>query len=145
MVATIRQIHFEPVAHVLFPSGDILHGRFFNTHLVVLNSPKTAIALFQKRADKYSARFLFFFVGELVGWRDIIVACSDMKMVKDARNLLLADVGTGSSLNKIAPLLEQETKTFVQRIIEAPSSSMLPKHIRLWASKILHLCHYNIH
>jgi hypothetical protein len=87
--------------------------------------------LLQKKADIYSARFPLFFVSDLVGWRDMMVFTSDLKELKEARNLLLADVGSSSSLNKIAPLLENETRHFVQRILDAPSSEKLGDHVRL--------------
>jgi hypothetical protein len=110
--------------------GDIVYVNLAGTHAIILNTPEIAIDMLQHKGQIYSDRPLLHFAMELVGWRDNPTFMEEGPRLKESRRLIIKELGPRGLLKKLVPTTKRETKNFLCRVLDDPSSEALYAHIR---------------
>jgi cytochrome P450 len=128
MATTLSQ-NFSPI---IFTTGDVVHVSVGKIDIIVLNSVETALALLNGKGAICSDRTPLYFVGELVGWKHSTPMLNDGPELKAHRRLLEQELGSKNALERLAPVMQAQTRKFLRNILDEPSSDMLYHHIRMW-------------
>jgi cytochrome P450 len=114
-------------------SGDIIYANVLGTNMVVLNSVKVATDLLSQKGAIYSDRARFHFVAKLVGWEHDNVFMDLGPDLKESRRLVMQELGPRGKLKELSHTTESETKMFLGRLLDNPSSDAIYDHIRRYA------------
>ncbi|KAG5649957.1 hypothetical protein H0H81_001313 [Sphagnurus paluster] len=102
--------------------GPISTVNVLSTRVIIINDLQTAIDLLETRSSIYSNRPTFPFAGEIVGWnRQMILSQYDDRF-RLMRKYVKAYIGTKSAIAPHRSVQEIETKYFLARVLEDPSS-----------------------
>ena len=96
--------------------------------LVIVNDPKIATDLLDKRSSTFSDRPVMQMGGELVGWRNTLVLLPYGDRFRRFRRLFHQSIGTRTSIKQFHPAEEIETRRFLRRVLAQPDA--LAAHIR---------------
>ena len=102
--------------------GDIIYVNVLGQEMIVLNSSKAAIELFDKRSANYSDRPIAMMCGEIVGWSRSMALLRYGPRFREYRKYMGKVIGTRASMGKFAPLMEKEMTKFVARVASDPGS-----------------------
>ncbi|KAL1690796.1 cytochrome P450 [Schizophyllum commune] len=103
--------------------------------LVIVNDPKIATDLLDKRSSTFSDRPVMQMGGELVGWRNTLVLLPYGDRFRRFRRLFHQSIGTRASIKQFHPAEEIETRRFLRRVLAQPDA--LAAHIRKTAGAII--------
>jgi len=115
--------------------GDIVLAKYYGQDLVILNSPKAAYELLEKRSDLYSDRARFVMAGELVGFEKSISFSRYGDNFRDKRKLLHRALNIRASKD-YQPLQLRETRAQCVRILDNPND-LIPQIWHTAAAVIL--------
>ncbi|KAG6330226.1 hypothetical protein ID866_8863 [Astraeus odoratus] len=115
--------------------GDIMHVGVPGKHIIVLNNPKLAVEMLEKKSSKYSDRPPVPMTGELVGGSNLSVLLPYGDRFRESRRLFQRTMGTRAAVGSYYTIEEAETHKFLQRICSSPDR--LTAHIRTTAGAIL--------
>ena len=93
---------------------------------IIINSPKLAVEMLNKKSAIYSSRPTLTMAGDLVGWRDILVLLKYTDKVKACRRMFHAVIGTRASVEKFRDSLEEESALMVRRLLDEPRNFVGP-------------------
>ncbi|KAL4064159.1 cytochrome P450 [Scleroderma yunnanense] len=115
--------------------GDIIHVRVPGKHIIVLNSPRLAIDMLDRKGSKYSDRPSVPMAGELVGGKLMSVFLPYGHRFRESRKLFQRAMGTRVAVEAYNSIEKVETRKFLQRVCENPEE--LSAHIRTTAGAII--------
>jgi hypothetical protein len=102
--------------------GDIIYVNVLGQEMIVLNSSKAAVDLFDKRSANYSDRPVVTMCGEIVGWSRSLALLRYGPRFREFRKYLSRTMGTRGSMERFTPLLEKEGTKFLARVMADPGS-----------------------
>ncbi|KAL0957956.1 hypothetical protein HGRIS_000136 [Hohenbuehelia grisea] len=114
--------------------GPISSMKVLGQHFIILNDLQTSIDLLDKRSSIYSGRPTFTFAGEMIGWDRQVIMSQYGERFRTMRKLLKGFIGSKVSIVPFQPVQELETRYFLARLLDDPSS--LIANIRLTAGAI---------
>ncbi|KAJ7444839.1 cytochrome P450 [Mycena latifolia] len=116
--------------------GDITSVTVFGQPVVVLNSLKAATEMLDKKSSIYSDRPVFQMCGELVGWkRGTAFLPYGTSEFKRSRKYFHQLFGSTTNLSKFYPMIVDEYRKFLQRLLESPEKFL--SHIHLTSGAII--------
>jgi hypothetical protein len=98
----------------------------FGQPAIIINSPKLAVDILNKKSAIYSSRPHLTMACDLVGWRDILVLLKYTDKFKACRRMLHAVIGTRASVDKFRDTLEEESALMVRRLLNEPRNFVGP-------------------
>ncbi|KLO12343.1 cytochrome P450 [Schizopora paradoxa] len=107
----------------------------FGQHIVIINDAQIAFDLFEKRSAIYSDRPTLVFGGEMCGWENTLAMQHYSPRFRAYRKNIYQLMGSKNAINKFNPLIEEETRRTLIRIVEDPQQLM--GHIRTQAGAII--------
>ena len=96
--------------------------------MIILNSVEHAIALLDKRSNKYSDRPVLTMVSELAGWINTLVLTPYGERFREYRRLIARSIGGPNQMERHLPLLEHNARSFLRMILKDPEH--VSGHIR---------------
>ena len=93
---------------------------------VIINSPKLAVDILNKKSAIYSSRPHLTMACDLVGWKDILVLLKYTDKFKSCRRMLHGVIGTRVSVEKFRDTLEEESALMVRRLLNEPRNFVGP-------------------
>ena len=90
--------------------------------MIILNTSKAAVELFDKRSANYSDRPMVTMCGEMVGWNRSMVLVRYGPQFRELRKYMSRLIGTRASMERFSSLQEKETAKFVAKVVADPSS-----------------------
>ncbi|KAK7037967.1 cytochrome P450 [Favolaschia claudopus] len=100
--------------------GEITSVTAFGQTVVVLNSLKVAVQMIDKKSSKYD-RPVFQMCGELIGWTQSMVMISTRTpQFRWTRKIFHQLAGSQGNVKRFHPLLNEEYRKFLQRLLETP-------------------------
>ncbi|KAL1743914.1 cytochrome P450 [Schizophyllum fasciatum] len=115
--------------------GGLASATILGQTLVIVNDPKIAVDLLDKRSSAFSDRPVMQMGGELVGWRNTLVLLPYGDRFRRFRRLFHHSIGTRASVKHFHPAEEIETRRFLRRVLAQPDA--LAAHIRKTAGAII--------
>ncbi|KAG1781056.1 cytochrome P450 [Suillus placidus] len=115
--------------------GDISHVEVLGQHIIVLNSVKAAIELFDKKSNMYSDRPVLPMGGELVGWNFSLGLLPYGDRFRWYRKNIHRVIGNRAAMDVYNHIEEIETHRFLKRVFAKPEQ--LQSHIRHTAGAII--------
>ena len=88
--------------------GDLIQMTILGQPTIIINSPKLAVDMLNKKSAIYSSRPHLTMACDLVGWRDILVLLKYTDKFKACRRMLHAVIGTRASVDSFQNTLEEE-------------------------------------
>ncbi|TDL20082.1 cytochrome P450 oxidoreductase OrdA-like protein [Rickenella mellea] len=113
----------------------------FGKTMILIHSSTIAFDLFEKRSSFYSSRPTLVFGGQMCGWENSLPLLTyGSPRFRAYRKNLSQIIGTKSAISKFSLLEEEETRTFLKRVMDNPGG--LLGHIRkLTGAVILKISH----
>jgi hypothetical protein len=102
--------------------GDVIYIDVLGQEMIILNTSKAAVDLFDKRSVNYSDRPAFTMCGEIVGWNRSLPLLRYGPRLREFRKYLSRFIGTRASIERFTPLQEKETAKFLARVMADPGS-----------------------
>ena len=102
--------------------GDVTYINVLGQEMILLNSPKAAVDLLDKRSADYSDRPVVMMCGEIVGWNRSLALVQYGPRFREIRRYMNRLIGTRASTERFTPLQEKETAKFVARVMADPGS-----------------------
>ncbi|KDQ62047.1 hypothetical protein JAAARDRAFT_148681 [Jaapia argillacea MUCL 33604] len=102
--------------------GDVVYVNVLGQPIVLLNSPKHANELLDKRSLIYSDRPKLIMAGELAGNKYTTGLLPYGSRLRQTRMFYHRFMGTKSSIEKFFPVEEQETHRFLLRLLDEPEN-----------------------
>jgi hypothetical protein len=93
---------------------------------IIINSPKLAVDMLNKKSAIYSSRPHLTMACDLVGWRDILVLVKYTEKFKACRRMLHSIIGTRANVEKFRDSLEEESALMVRRLLDEPRNFVGP-------------------
>ncbi|KAK7449253.1 hypothetical protein VKT23_013398 [Stygiomarasmius scandens] len=115
--------------------GGITYLTVLGKHIIVLNDPKYATEMLDKKSRIYSDRPVLVMAGQLVGWDKGPALIPFCQTWSEYRRLFAQLMGTRSKIDAFNDLLYEETHTFMKHILETPNSWQ--DHVRRYAGAIV--------
>ncbi|TFK49674.1 cytochrome P450 [Heliocybe sulcata] len=115
--------------------GDLISLQLLNQTMVIVNSPKIALDMLEKKSAIYSDRPTLTMADEMVGWKHGLSSTSLSDRFRSYRRLIHDVIGTREGMEQHLPVEEQETRKFLQLISANPDK--LLDHIRRTAGAIV--------
>ncbi|QRW03318.1 cytochrome P450 family protein [Ceratobasidium sp. AG-Ba] len=112
--------------------GPIVTARMLHQNMILVDDPRIATDLFEKKAAQYSDRYVSE-VAKLGGWDHDIIFMGYNPTLKYYRTLLQRALNNRVSLDYV-PLQEYEVRRYMRRLVETPEKFM--KHIHLLSASI---------
>ncbi|KAJ3509589.1 hypothetical protein NLJ89_g5143 [Agrocybe chaxingu] len=94
--------------------GDMVSVSVLGRQIIVLNSAKTAVEMLDRKSANYSERPVLELMGEIVGWKHMLVLLPSGEHFRAQRKLFRQALGSTSSVAQFYPLLERETHKFLK-------------------------------
>lgn len=108
--------------------GDIIYLNLVGQPMIILNSPRLAFEMLDKKSSIYSDRPRIEFGGEMVGWVQTLVLSPYGDRFREYRRFMHQLIGGRTQVKRFHPLSEQETQKFLKRLLEKPDE--VQNHIR---------------
>ncbi|KAJ3547606.1 hypothetical protein NM688_g5385 [Phlebia brevispora] len=116
--------------------GDIVYLNVLGSDMVILNSPKLAAEMMDKKGTVYSNRPHIEFGGEMVGYNKVLVLIPYGDRHRENRRFLHHVIGSRSQVKKrFDPLMEKEHHKFLRHVLHDPDH--VQWHIRNLAGGII--------
>ncbi|EMD40455.1 hypothetical protein CERSUDRAFT_80124 [Gelatoporia subvermispora B] len=115
--------------------GDIMSVNLLGQTMVILNSPKLAFDMLDKKSSIYSDRPTLTMGGELAGWDRTLALLRYGNVFRETRRLLSQLIGSRKHLEKFHGHLETETRKFLYRLMRHPDN--VGKQVRKTAGAII--------
>ena len=100
--------------------GDIISVNVLGQPIIIIQSPRIANDLLEKRSVVYSDRPVLMMGGELVGWKNTLALISSGKRFREYRKMIFRVIGTRRNVTQYHPLEERETRRFLGRVLAHP-------------------------
>ncbi|TCD68842.1 hypothetical protein EIP91_009556 [Steccherinum ochraceum] len=137
----IGNVHQMPTSYEWFTFadwakkwGDIISVTLLGQTLVILDNPRHAVELLDRRSNIYSDRPVLMMAGELVGWNQALALSRYGDRFKEYRKFFHKVIGSRSNLQRFHGLVETETHKFLRRVLHSPDE--VHAHIRKTAAAI---------
>jgi hypothetical protein len=104
-------------------TGDIVHLNVAGTHMIIVNSVKTASGLLDTKGSVYSDRPSLYFTHNLVGYNEFLVMMDDGPTLRNHRRLLAQGLSSKVVIGRYTPMLERRSRELISRIVSSPSAS----------------------
>ena len=88
--------------------------------LVIVNDPKIATDLLDKRSSTFSDRPVMQMGGELVGWKESVSLLPYGPRFREYRKFMAKAIGSKAQVERHLPLVERETVQLLRRILDKP-------------------------
>ncbi|KAI0938473.1 hypothetical protein AcV5_000150 [Taiwanofungus camphoratus] len=115
--------------------GDIVSVTLLGQPMVILNSPKLAVEMLERKSSIYSDRPTFTMGGKLVGWDRTLVLLHYGSRFREYRRLFSQLIGSRKMVASYAQHMEAETSRFLARLLRQPDQ--LAKQVRKTAGGII--------
>ncbi|KFA66345.1 hypothetical protein S40285_01293 [Stachybotrys chlorohalonatus IBT 40285] len=115
--------------------GPISSVTILGMTMVIINDPKIAIELFEKRSTKYSSRPKSYFAGEMIGWENALGLAPYNHQFRVQRKSMGRVIGSKTSAANFSSLQEEEVGHFLLHVLDEPSNSI--SHIRRMAGAVM--------
>ncbi|KAG7451809.1 cytochrome P450 [Guyanagaster necrorhizus] len=115
--------------------GDIVSVSVLGRRLVIINSAQMAINILDRKSSIYSDRPVVGMGGELIGWKESLALMPYGARFRNHRRLAHQLFGSNATMKRFLPMLEQETRRCLNRIVIAPGS--LSEHIQKTAAAVI--------
>ncbi|EMD32352.1 hypothetical protein CERSUDRAFT_161722, partial [Gelatoporia subvermispora B] len=115
--------------------GDIMSVNLLGQTMVILNSPKLAFNMLDKKSSIYSDHPTLTMGGELTGWDRTLALFRYGNVFHETRRLLSQLIGSRKHLEKFHGHLETETRKFLYRLMRHPDN--VGKQVRKTAGAII--------
>ncbi len=109
-------------------TGDIVYVSLFGQPMIILNSPKVATEMLDKKSAIYSDRPRLVFGGEMVGWDQTLALTRYGDRFREYRRFMHQLIGGRNQVKRFHSLSETETRRFLRRVLEKPDH--VQDHIR---------------
>lgn len=121
---------FDPrqLIRTIRDTGDIVSVSLLGQTLVILDNPRHAVELLDRRSNIYSDRPVLMMAGELVGWNQALALSRYGDRFKEYRKFFHKVIGSRSNLQRFHGLVETETHKFLRRVLHGPDE--VHAHIR---------------
>ena len=117
--------------------GEIAHIQVFGQHIIILNSTKAAVEMFDKKSVKYSDRAVLPFVGDLLGNRHSLPLLSYGDTFRETRKRFHRVIGTRAAVEEFSHIESMEIHKFLKRVLSDPER--LVAHLRMYVEYFLQL------
>jgi cytochrome P450 len=119
------------LTHLIFV-GNIIYANVLGVHLIILNSLDVATDMLNRKGVTYSDRPISHFMGELVGWKDVMTNLNDGPQLREQRRLFAQTFGSRAALTVFEPTLEGHTRNCIREILQSPvlDRTMVTEHAR---------------
>ncbi|EPQ59616.1 cytochrome P450 [Gloeophyllum trabeum ATCC 11539] len=115
--------------------GDIMSVNVLGQTMVILNSPKLAVDMLERKSSIYSDRPTLTMGGEIVGWKNTLVLTGYGDRFRSIRKMFHSVIGTKALTTQFLPVEERETRRFLKRVLSKPEE--IAEHIRWTAGSII--------
>ncbi|OCH95985.1 cytochrome P450 [Obba rivulosa] len=115
--------------------GDIVSVNLLGQTMVILNSPKLALEMLDKKSAIYSDRPTLTMGGELAGWDRTLVLLRYGTVFRETRRLFSQLIGSRKHVERFHSLFEAETRKFLYRLMRHPDD--VGKQVRKTAGSII--------
>lgn len=116
-------ISFRNADYVVFTkvtSGGITHLSVLGKHIMILNDPKYAVDMLDKKSKIYSDRPQLIMAGDLVGWGAGPALIPFGKTWSEYRKLFAGFMGTRAKVDAFDDILNEETHKFLKSVVGKP-------------------------
>ncbi|OCH85805.1 cytochrome P450 [Obba rivulosa] len=100
--------------------GNIMSISLLGQRMVILNSYKDAVALFEKRSANYSDRPILIVAGQEIGWDEAGVLCRYGDALREQRRAYTHLLGTRKALEQFTPIIEDQARQLLIGLLEHP-------------------------
>ncbi|KAJ3522356.1 hypothetical protein NM688_g8885 [Phlebia brevispora] len=115
--------------------GDIVSLRLFGQTMIILNSPKVAVEMLERKSSIYSDRPRMEFGGEMVGWNQTLVLTPYGERFRSYRRFVHQLIGGKQQIKRFHSLMESESRKFLKRLLHTPEQ--VQAHIRHTAGSLI--------
>ncbi|KAF9461152.1 cytochrome P450 oxidoreductase [Collybia nuda] len=102
--------------------GPISTVRVLKTRVIIISDLQTAIDLLDTKSSIYSNRPKFPFAGEMIGWNRQMILSQYDERFRLMRKYVKSFIGTRAAITAHKGVQEMETRYFLARVLEDPSS-----------------------
>lgn len=106
--------------------GDVISLTVLGKPLIILNSPKAAQDMLNKKSSIYSSRPHYTMACDLVGWKDVLVLLPYGDRLRAYRRMIHQVIGTRASVDKFNGTIEGEAQICVRRMLKDPDNFVGP-------------------
>lgn len=107
-------------------TGDVISLTVLGKPLIILNSPKAAQDMLNKKSSIYSSRPHYTMACDLVGWKDVLVLLPYGDRLRAYRRMIHQVIGTRASVDKFNGTIEGEAQICVRRMLKDPDNFVGP-------------------
>ena len=107
-------------------AGDIASATVLGQKIIILNSPKLAVDILNKKSSIYSNRPHFTMASDLVGWKDAIVMLPNEERFRGYRKMMHQAIGSRSSVERYLDTMESEAHACLRSILKDPHNPVVP-------------------
>ncbi|KAF8140924.1 cytochrome P450 [Mycena galopus ATCC 62051] len=115
--------------------GGLVYLSALGKSLVILNDPKYAFVILDKKSRISSERPTLVMAGQLVGWDKLPALCPSSHPWPEFRRLLAQFMGSRKKVEEFADVFEVETRAFLKSTLERPAQWL--EHTKRFASAIV--------
>ena len=108
--------------------GDICSVSVLGQTMIIINSPRIATDLLDRRSAIYSDRPPIAFGGDFVGWSRTTVLLPYGARHRASRRLIQQVIGTQSAVHKFDEIEESEIRKFLKNLLDTPDD--FAEHVR---------------
>ncbi|KAI9067667.1 cytochrome P450 [Trametes sanguinea] len=116
--------------------GDVMSVSLFGRPMIILNSATHAMEVLEKRSAISCSRYCTPVAGDMIGWSTGMIFAPYGPRLREMRKLLAHVLATRQSVSRFHPLVEKETRRFVQQL-QGRSDSLVQDLRRLAGSIII--------
>ena len=125
-------------------TGGIVHVSALGQSIIILNDPKYAVEMLDKKGLLYSDRPKLVMGGQMVGWEEAPVLSPFCDRWAEYRRLMSQFMGTKAKIDELNHVLQEETNVLLKQCIADPHDWV--EHLRRFAPTPLHaitclMCH----
>ncbi|KAF8257391.1 cytochrome P450 [Lactarius quietus] len=106
--------------------GDLIQMTILGQPTIIINSPKLAVDILNKKSAIYSSRPHLTMACDLVGWRDILMLLKYTDKFKACRRMLHSVICTRASVDNFRDTLEEESALMIRRLLNEPRNFVGP-------------------
>ncbi|KAL1713887.1 cytochrome P450 [Schizophyllum commune] len=123
--------------------GDICSVSVLSQTMIIINSPRIATDLLDRRSAIYSDRPSIAFGGDFVGWSRTTVLLPYGARHRASRRLMQQVIGTQSAVHKFDEIEEIEIRKFLNNLLDTPED--FAEHVRHMTGSIILRISYGYH
>jgi len=103
-------------------SGDFMSATVFGTTIVIVNSYKKAMEIFEdtRKNTIYSSRPYVPMTGELMGYGPTIGLLPYGPTFRNSRKFFQKELGSNAGMRNFYPQEEQQAKVFIRQVLNSP-------------------------